>query len=199
MVKTIIFDLGEVYIRGLLGVERALKPLLGLTEKEIYKMLRPTDRTDFFHGKITEEEYISKVIKKNNWKLSTEQVKGIIRENFVEIEGTREIIEKLKSHGFQLGLLSVHGREWIEHCNNKYGYHKLFHSTLYSFENGISKPDRGAYEGILKRLGAKPQDCLFIDDKEENLLAAEKIGIKTILFKNAEQLKRDLRNFSIAL
>lgn len=199
MITTIIFDLAEVYLKGLIGVEHYLEPILGINGKEIRRQLNDRELVSLFHGEITEEEYWLKIVQKNNWKVDIELLKKAIRDNFKEIGGVREIIEKLKEKGFKLGLLSVHAKEWVEYCEKKFDYHKLFDSRLYSFEVAVSKPDKKAYEMIMERLEASPDECIFIDDHESNLVPAKGMGIKTIHFKNPEQLKRELGSFSIII
>lgn len=197
MVSTIIFDLAEVYLKGLLGVEHYLEPLVGIKAKEIQSRLQGKELISLFHGEISEEEYWSRIIERNNWKVDIGLLKKAVRNNFEEIEGTRKIIEKLKKMGFKLGLLSVHAKEWINHCVRKFDYHKLFHSTLYSFEVAASKPDKKVYKLVLQRLDSKPEECVFIDDNKKNLTPARELGITTIHFKNPEQLKKELRSLSI--
>ena len=81
--------------------------------------------------------------------------------NVKSIPLNENIIEKLKDKQFKLGLLSVHAKEWIEYCDKKYGYHRLFDSTLYSFEIAVSKPDKKAYRTILQRLNSKPASKMW--------------------------------------
>jgi HAD superfamily hydrolase (TIGR01509 family) len=150
-------------------------------------------------GKITEDKFWGKVAQRNNWNIAIRHFKKAIRNNFEEIEGTRQIIEKLKEKGFKLGLLSDHSREWINHCNNKFDYHKLFHSTQYSFEVECCKTDKKAFELMLKKLSENPENCLFVDDSEKNISTAKSIGLNTIQFKNPEQLKKELVSFSITI
>ena len=150
-------------------------------------------------GKITEDEFWKKVIKRNNWDIEIHHFKKAIRENFDEIEGTREIIEELKEKGFKMGLLSDHSREWIDHCEKKFDYHKLFHSTQYSFEVECCKTDKRTFELLLEKLNEKPENCLFIDDSQRNIDIAKSLGLKTIQFKDHEQLKKELASFSIIL
>ena len=191
MITTIIFDLAEVYLKGFWGVEHHLEPLLGKAE-EIYPKLKGEEFIALMHGEITEEEYWTKIIEKNGWEIDIKKLKEGIRDNFEEIQGVRKIIERLKESGFKLGLLSNHAKEWIDYCEKRFDYHKLFHSVLYSFEVGILKPEKKIYELILEKLDSKPDECIFIDDKSRNISAAEQIGMKTICFKSAEQLKEEL-------
>jgi len=192
LITTIIFDLAEVYLQGIIGVEHRLVPILGVEAKKVATGLRGSDLTELFHGKITEEEYWLRVIEKNNWKIDVATLKRIVRDNFTEIKGTREVIERLREKGYKLGLLSVHTREWIDYCGQKFDYHRLFDSTLYSFEVAASKPDKKVYALILKKLKSKPDECIFIDDNLKNLIPARELGITTIRFKNPAQLRKDL-------
>ncbi|MFA5926030.1 MAG: HAD family phosphatase [Parcubacteria group bacterium] len=197
MIKAIIFDLSEVYLRGLLGTHEILTKRL---KKKIESTeLLTKDTKKFFEGKMTEDEFWRTLRNKSKWDIRVKELKKIVRMNFGEIEGTREIIEKLKKRGYKLGLLSVHTREWVAHCEKRFDYHRLFHSIMYSFEAAVCKPERKAYELILEKINSEPGDCLFIDDNLENLVAAEKLGIKTIHFKSAVQLKRDLKKMGVKI
>ncbi len=197
MITTIIFDLGEVYINTTKGLEDRLKPLLGRAVAQIYSEMQGEDIRAFFRGEITEDEYWARAIRNNKWGVSPETLKIVVRENLYEIGGTREIMEALKAKGFKMGLLSIHGKEWIEHCEKMFDYHKLFDATEYSFEVGALKPETKAYLRILKKLKAKPEECLFIDDNPKNLPPAEALGIKTILFRNPAKLKKDLTSLGV--
>ena len=93
----------------------------------------------------------------------------------------------------------MHAKEWIDYCEEQYGYHELFDSISYSFEAVVSKPNKKAYEIILNKLLLSPSECLFIDDNPKNTEAAEKLGIRSIQFKDATQLKKDLKKLEIRL
>jgi putative hydrolase of the HAD superfamily len=197
MITTIVFDLAEVYLKGLVGVENHLEPILKIRAEEIYPKIRIKELDRLFLGKLTEEEYWLKVIERNNWGVDVETLKKAIRDNFEEIKGVRDVIEELKDKGFKLGLLSIHAKEWIDYCNKKFDYHKLFNSILYSFEVGSLKPQKRSYELILRKLNSKPEESIFIDNEPENLATAKKLGMKTIHFKNSCQLKAELRDMGV--
>ena len=196
VITTIIFDLSEVYLKGFKDVEIRLAPVLGVSPEHMHLHEGP-DLGLLFNGKITEDEYWQNVIKKNGWFVDADLLKSAVRKNFEEIEGTRDIIETLKERGLKLGLLSVHAREWIDFCQKKFDYHKLFHSVSYSFEVGASKPDKRAYLLILEKLKSRPEDCMFIDDNPDNLKTADMLGMTTILFKNPKQLRTELTKRNI--
>lgn len=197
MVTTIIFDLSEVYIHGMQGIEERITAAFGTEVTNDLYLDEASEK--LFHGKITEDEYWQALIDKYKWKVDVESLKRLIRENMTEVEGTREIIEKLKENGYTLGLLSIHAKEWVLHCEKIFNYHKLFKLVMYSYEVGVSKPERKAFELILEKLNANPKECIFIDDSERNIAAASSLGMHVIRFETPKQLRKDLRKMQIKL
>jgi len=72
------------------------------------------------------------------------------------------------------------------------GYYDLFDAVYASNKMGVSKPHRDFYRYILMSEGVKPEDTVFIDDTEENVISAEKLGIHSIWFKNSTRLRSDI-------
>jgi len=198
MIKTIIFDLAEVYLNGIIGIENNLKNKLNLKPQKIRTQLTKCyEFEQLMKGKITENEFWKRIVKQNKWNIKITYLKKAIRNNFKEIKGTREIIEKLKEKGFKLGLLSDHSKEWIYYCNKKFNYHKLFHFIQYSFEVESCKTNTKTFKLLLKKLNENTKNCLFIDDNNKYIKVAKSVGLNTIQFKNPKQLKKELKHFSI--
>ena len=61
---------------------------------------------------------------------------------------------------------------------------------------GISKPDPDFYRYILRKEGIKSENTIFVDDTEENILSAQKIGINSILFTDFNSLKQQIKTFN---
>jgi putative hydrolase of the HAD superfamily len=72
------------------------------------------------------------------------------------------------------------------------GYYGLFDAVYASNKMGVSKPHHDFYRYILKSEWVKPEDTVFIDDTEEHVISAEKLGIRSIWFKNAVALRSDI-------
>lgn len=62
------------------------------------------------------------------------------------------------------------------------GYAGAFDAHFYSFELGVAKPDPDYFRRIVERLDAVPEQVLFVDDKEPNVLAAREAGLVAELF-----------------
>ncbi len=199
-IKNIIFDLSDVLLTGIKDTGVALGEKHKI-EKGSYNQVWWTKTTtplltplveELFHGNVSEDEYIEDVLEKYPQMGTKEWLKTHIRENFTEVKGTREIILKLKNSGYKLALLSVHAKEWIDYCEEKFNFHELFDIRSYSYNAKVSKPNPISFQNVLKQLDASPEECLFIDDSEINIKAAEKLGIKGILFTNADNLGNNL-------
>ncbi len=197
MITTIIFDLAEVILRGFYGVEHIIAKEVVLPPDVVKQQTKGPEFRPLMEGRITEEEFWDGMRKRNNWPVDTAFLKQAIRDNFGEIAGTRAIIERLKAKGYRLGLLSDHAREWIDHCHSTFDFHKLFDSRQYSFEVGCTKQSPNTFKLLLKKLGEQPEHCLFIDDREKNLVVAKSVGLDTIQFKDAEQLRLELEKRNI--
>ncbi|MBT4174085.1 HAD-IA family hydrolase [archaeon] len=68
----------------------------------------------------------------------------------------------------------------------------FFDEVFFSNEIGLKKPSEKAFEYVLKKIGQKSEDCLFIDDYSPNIAVAKKLGFNVILFKGFEEFKVEL-------
>lgn len=195
MLTTVIFDLSDVFLEGILGSHKFFEEKLSTPVSEEYFYNEGFKK--FMLGQLTEDEYWKSVIKKNSWDIPISHLKKAARKNFTEIKGTRKIIEELKQSGYKLGLLSNHAKEWIVYCETTYKYHNLFHEVLYSYEVSFSKPDKNIFFLMLKKLNVKPEECLFIDDYIKNIESAKQLGIETIHFTSPDKLKKQLRELKL--
>ena len=196
MIDTIIFDLSEVYIRGLPGIEPRISARTGIPEKEVFKRLRGfryEHLVRLFKKEITEDQYWQIVKKEGSIRLPIRWLKQAVRENFTEIPGTRAVIDRLRLR-YPLTLLSDHCREWVEDIESRYPLADLFTRIFYSFNTGYTKLERRCFDHVLVALNANPEKTLFIDDFPRNLAAARKAGIAyTHQFTSAEELEKELK------
>ena len=79
-------------------------------------------------------------------------------------------------------LLSNDVSEWSAYITGFHGLDKYFSQKIVSGDVKCRKPDKRIYELALERIGKSPEECIFIDNKVENLGVAQELGIKPILF-----------------
>jgi 2-haloacid dehalogenase len=120
----------------------------------------------------------------------TEMVSG-------EIPGTVEILKEVKDAGHKIAALSNWSMETFPLIKDQYPFLKWFDPLVISGEEGVSKPDPKIYQILLEKLEAEAGNCLFIDDVEKNLIAAEKIGFGVLQFLSSENLRTELNTRGI--
>ena len=109
----------------------------------------------------------------------------------VQNSETYRIIKYLKDCGNRV----VAGTNTIEsHYLNhiERGDYCIFDQTYTSIHLVVSKPSPEFWKIIMISEGVKAKDCVFIDDKEENVKAASLLGIKAIHFTDARKLEQEL-------
>jgi putative hydrolase of the HAD superfamily len=65
----------------------------------------------------------------------------------------------------------------------------LFDVTVLSAHVGLTKPDPAMFAYIFRSLGVAPEDCVYVDDQERHVEAAESLGAKGVLFESVAQTK----------
>jgi putative hydrolase of the HAD superfamily len=63
------------------------------------------------------------------------------------------------------------------------GVHDLFDTVLSSAEEGLAKPEPEIYRRAATRIGLAPEACVFVDDAEANVRAAEAVGMRGIVYR----------------
>jgi len=82
---------------------------------------------------------------------------------------------------------------------SEFGLDEIFDAFLSSCWLGLRKPTRKFYDRALNIAQARPEQSLFIDDRRQNLTTAHALGMRTILYQSASQLRAELGNFGVHL
>lgn len=195
MIKAIIFDYG-----GVLSKEGNFKKLIKKCSKKFNK--DPNKFKDILYKK-WEQAKINKISSKKFWRdianflgTSPKRIKKITINTFKINKRVLELAKKLKKN-YKLAILSNQIEDWMEGEVKRYKLNKVFDIIITSYGEKISKPNPEIYKKTFKKLKIKPEECIFIDDLKKNISPAEKFGIKTILFENFKQLKKQLEQLSI--
>jgi FMN phosphatase YigB (HAD superfamily) len=91
-------------------------------------------------------------------------------------------------------IVSDNYRENIEYISNKYHFETWSIKQVYPFDYKMVKTNPDFFKILLEQIkGYSTKDMLFIDDRIEKLESAEKWGIKGILYRNNNQINKELR------
>lgn len=202
-IKAIIFDLGNVLIGfdHRIGVKKILKHTHKSTQ-EIYDLFFDSVFTrEFEKGKISCREFFSKVRDMLELQIGYEEFLPIWNEIFFAKPEMEAFAASLNS-GRKLVLLSNVNQLHYEYLTS--AFHSVFSlfspdKIIPSFRAGFMKPDREIYELALAASGASAEEVVYVDDRADLIEAASGYGIRSIQFKNVEQLKLDFLDLGIVL
>ena len=111
---------------------------------------------------------------------------------------TVEIFRQLKESGkYKIYALTNWSSETFPVALERFEFLNWFDGIVVSGDEKMRKPTPEFYHILLNRYHVKPEEALFIDDNYRNILAAEKLGIKSIHFTSAGQLEEDLEKLDI--
>lgn len=98
------------------------------------------------------------------------------------IEGTLEALAALKRRHGRLACLPNDVSSWSLKLRQRFGLESWIDRWFIGGDLGLRKPSAEIYRLAAARLGVRPQDVVFVDDRLRNLDAAKAIGFNTVLF-----------------
>ncbi len=98
----------------------------------------------------------------------------------------------IKQRGLLTAIVSNMGDSVHEHMVRELDWLSRFDVLVWSYQLGVAKPDPAIYRYALEQLGTRPEETLFVDDKQENVDAANAMGMRGIIFLDVEKLRADI-------
>ena len=196
-VKNIIFDLGEVIVDlDFPATEKQFSELMKLNPTKRFTSSQQSKVFDKLEvGGISPSSFRDTLREMSQLDLSDEALDAAWNAMLIEIPAKKiQLVQNLRST-YQTFVLSNTNSIHIDFVNkNLLPAHQIktldeiFDYVYYSHEIGERKPNAASYQFILDKHEIIPSESLFIDDKPENIVAAEKLGIKTWHLTNREDL-----------
>ena len=115
------------------------------------------------------------------------------------IEGSVHILKRLQDLGTPLYAITNYPAEKFVLARQRFEFLNHFRDVVVSGEERLLKPDSAIYNLLLDRNGLKAHDCIFIDDNQDNIDAANALGIDGILFTGPDNLANALTCRGFAL
>ena len=122
-----------------------------------------------------------------------QHTEGLVR----EYSYAKPLMQKLKALGYRVYALSNYPEETAGRHWPTFQFLPETDGHLISGYEKLAKPDPAFYRLLESRYGVDLTESLFIDDRQENLDAAEELGMKTLLFTDYKTLVQDLKTLGI--
>jgi len=202
-IKAVVFDYGNVIslpqdpkvmdeLSGLVGVER------DRFESALWSL-----RGDYDRGIISAKEYFKTVLSSLTVFVDEKTIEDIIEidtNSWKKINTeTEALMKELKAAGYLVGILSNMPHDFLDWAKINIPVFSLPHAGLFSCEVNLIKPEEAIYRKLLSMLGLEADELVFFDDKAENIAGAKAVGMKAILWKNAENARYELISLGVKL
>lgn len=200
MIKSIVFDMGNVLIR--FDRERFIKRL-GFSGDDGKMLLQEVflslEWARMDRGSMTEKEAAESICRRLPERLhqAVHSLTDQWDRPILPIEGIYELAEELKNAGYGLFLLSnasfrQHDYWPLIPCS------KFFDGTLISADEGLVKPQPEIYRLLFSRFSLQPEECFFVDDSPMNIEGAFFCGMPgTVFHGDTKRLRREMRMHGI--
>lgn len=206
-VKTLIFDFGNVlFDLDLPRWERNLRQLYGGSADAVWGTLRRQRIFELYEtGGIDTAEFVAHLCTVNGHGLQEKEVVAAWNSIFVDFPARRfDLLLGLRRR-YQVFLLSninpLHAR-WIDgYLLQRYGIYdfeqRFFDGVYYSHFIRLRKPEPEVYQYVLHDAELDAKTCLFFDDLEQNVAAAQQCGLPSLLHAAGRDIEEHLRTLQL--
>ncbi len=169
---------------------QAIPNFFGLTLEQLLAEKHPDSWIAFEESRISEDEYASTFFADGRF-VDRASLRQLLWDSYRWIEGVELLLAELHAAGFEMHAVSNYSI-WYRIIEQRLKLSRFLDWTFVSCQTGLRKPNRRCFEFALGALSVQPSDCLFVDDRAVNIEAAEKLGIDSIRFTSAAQLRSGL-------
>ena len=193
-IRTLFWDVGGVILTNAWDHEerdRAIEKFQ--LQKVDFENRHKEVVTAFEEGKITLDQYLERAVFYQPRKFTKEEFKSFMfslsRPKPDVLEFARGLAGK-----YLMATLNNESRELNEYRIRQFNLLEIFDLFVSSCYVGLRKPDERIYRLALDLIQKTPEECCFIDDRQVNIDAAAKVGLRTVVMRDITQLKKNLQS-----
>ena len=185
--KAIIFDYGQVL--SLPQNDEAHRELVELSgvDPELFDRRYWAHRSSYDRGTMRAEQFWRAVLGLNGAELDPGRLWGLVEADIRSWTDVNEPLLRwllaLPTRKVRLALLSNMPADIRAALRLRFGWLERFAVQVYSCEVGVVKPEPAIYRHCLQKLKLKAAQVVFVDDREENVEAARRLGLRTVLYQ----------------
>jgi len=197
-IEALIFDLGRVIVD--IDFTRSLFRLFRDFEQPSQDVIRQLMEDDLIHryntGQIQPQEFYEGVKQKFDLDIDFREFKDLWCDIFSPMPGMEELIRELEGK-VKLGLFSNTDPMHYQHICDTNPIMEIFTQPTLSFEIGMQKPAAESYRLAARNVDTPVENCLYIDDIQDNVEAARQAGMQGVQFENSSQLRSMLETIGL--
>lgn len=194
MIKNIVFDVGKVLVcfepdrvMENLGFDKKTQEIIN---QAVFKnqIWEESDR-----GILNPEELLAAFIANApEYEKEIRLVRDSIGDSIDQYPYVTQWLNGLKKQGYHLYVLSNYADHTFQKTEHKLKFLDQMDGAVFSFQCKLLKPDKEIYEYLIEKYQLKPEECVFLDDREENIEGARSIGMEGIVFSTFSKASLEL-------
>ncbi len=147
-------------------------------------------------GKVSLDDYLDTVVFNHDRKFSRNEFKDFMFSSSTQLPETLPWLIDWKKKHENIKVISINNeaRELNQYRIKTFQLHDFFDAFVSSCEVGMRKPDPGIFLLALGIAQAKPEECLYFDDRPMLVEAAKKVGIHAHLHEGFKSTKKILES-----
>lgn len=152
----------------------------------------------FERGEITLDEYLAQTVFYQERPFSRDEFRDYMFSLSKPLPGSFDFARGLTRSGkYMMATINNESRELNLHRIETFGMHGIFTLFFSSCFVHMRKPDPAIYRLVLDVTQIPAAECVFVDDRPENLKAAAEVGIQTAQMRGLEQLQAELDKLGV--
>lgn len=200
-IRNIVFDLGNVLLKY---DPKGYMESLGYDKETVSDLMKL-----IFHGiewKLADQGLLS-----NDQLIEIYQLKApqyfreinYVMENWHQhlslLEESTVLFQEVLDKGYNVYILSNYPEyKFMDMWERTPIFHKA-HGSVISYQIKLTKPSKEIYRHLLEKYALDPDETIFLDDLQENINGAKKVGIHGIRFRDAAQVRQELKAYGVEI
>lgn len=186
MLKNMVFDLGNVLVK--FDSNELIYSFFNERQEEVKSFYFDSLWNEYDQGLYSVEEMIEKGVKQfPELELSIKKLMYHWTEFVIPLKDNVAFIKDLKRLGYNVYILSnipEDDTKYLRSC----GVFDNIDGGVFSYEYKKIKPDPEIFHILLKKYDLKASECLFLDDRKDNVVVASNLGFETIEVKDSSKV-----------
>ncbi len=203
MIRNVIFDVGNVFVRWspseIISRSFNLEPTSEQNRDRADAIFRSPIWISLNLGELTQGD--AEAAFQRQFGLTNDDTAKLffhIMDHQEPIDGTEEIARRLARAGYRVFGLTDNVHEIVAHLKTRYRFWELFEGAVVSAEVRLIKPHQAIFRHAIEAYGLAASQTVFFDDVQANVDGARSIGMEARLFTTAERCEHDLRTLGLS-
>lgn len=202
MCKAVLFDFDGVLTLDATGsttIGNYITKITGIDRDLFTKEYRRYNK-ELVYGKVSHEEVWGSICDGINEEIDIQ----ILKDSFINTPLDHDMLElvmNLKKLGYITGIITDNKKDRMDAVVRYYKLNDLFDYIIVSAEIGSGKDNYDIFVNVIDNLSLNPYECIFIDNKQKNLIIPNEMGMKSIFYdhekREFKKLKEELKSIGV--